>query len=151
MVVSSVLQTIPPKKSTEPTMAVHVSALRELLNQDMIADPLTKGKTRITVLNTVLHSREWAEEYETKTWSFKPPPTVALVEQIAHCAQLLYHRKPSFRSQALDLMENNGESLASQMKKYKIGKLTGVTDREQNDMMEVFEMYQFLNNQMATL
>eukprot|EP00975_Prorocentrum_lima_P069608 12927292-Prorocentrum_lima.AAC.1 len=45
--------------STEPTMTVHVSALRELLqkqcvcefiwrdNRDMIADPLTKWKTPI--------------------------------------------------------------------------------------------------------
>eukprot|EP00975_Prorocentrum_lima_P058078 12181041-Prorocentrum_lima.AAC.1 len=101
-----------PKKSTEPTMTVHVSALRELLpkqcvceliwcdNQDMIADPLTKGKTRIHVLNTVLRSREWSEEHEIETRSFKPPPTVALVVQIAQwltpCAQLLDHRKTSF-------------------------------------------------------
>eukprot|EP00975_Prorocentrum_lima_P015398 3260861-Prorocentrum_lima.AAC.1 len=71
-------------------MAIHVSALRELLekqcerkliwcdNRDVIADPLTKGKTRRHALNTVLHNGEWAVEHETKKWSFKPPPTVAL-------------------------------------------------------------------------
>eukprot|EP00975_Prorocentrum_lima_P035744 7514029-Prorocentrum_lima.AAC.1 len=50
----------------------------------MIADPLTKGKTQRHVLNTVLHNGEWVVEHETKKWSFKPPPAVALFVQIAH-------------------------------------------------------------------
>eukprot|EP00975_Prorocentrum_lima_P038877 8166255-Prorocentrum_lima.AAC.1 len=64
-----------------------MSALRELLekqcireiiwchNRDMVADPLTKGKTLRHVLNTVLHNGEWAVEHETKKWSHTAPST----------------------------------------------------------------------------
>ena len=53
-----------PKATTEPVLTPHVRAFRELLdkkvikeliwadNRDMVADPLTKGKTRRNVLNT---------------------------------------------------------------------------------------------------
>eukprot|EP00975_Prorocentrum_lima_P052692 11042611-Prorocentrum_lima.AAC.1 len=37
------------------------------------------------------------------------------------------------------------------MKKSKIGKLNGVTDRDGNNHMPVWEMYQYLNNQVANL
>eukprot|EP00975_Prorocentrum_lima_P068083 12918645-Prorocentrum_lima.AAC.1 len=52
-----------PKMNTEPTLRLHVRALREFLDKgsvreilwcdsrDMIADPLTKGKTIMNVLN----------------------------------------------------------------------------------------------------
>eukprot|EP00975_Prorocentrum_lima_P007270 1560201-Prorocentrum_lima.AAC.1 len=48
-------------------------------------------------------------------------------------------RKPSFGSAPLDLMENNREDLATQVKELKIGKLTGVTDRNGTDMMIAWE------------
>eukprot|EP00975_Prorocentrum_lima_P052447 10994264-Prorocentrum_lima.AAC.1 len=46
-------------------------------------------------------------------------------------------------------MENNRETLATQMKKLKISKLTGVTDRDGNNLMHTWDMYQYLNNQVA--
>eukprot|EP00975_Prorocentrum_lima_P011301 2400997-Prorocentrum_lima.AAC.1 len=68
-------------------MTVHIRALRELLekqcirdiiwcdNPDMVAYPLTPGKTLRHVLNTVLLNGEWVVEHETKKWSHRAPPT----------------------------------------------------------------------------
>ena len=55
-----------PKVATEPILTPHVKAIREMIdenlitvivwidNRDMVADPLTKGKTRRNELNVVL-------------------------------------------------------------------------------------------------
>eukprot|EP00975_Prorocentrum_lima_P013716 2918368-Prorocentrum_lima.AAC.1 len=62
--------------STEPTIILHVRALRELsdegsvhailwcANRDMSADPLTKGETRRDVLNEVVLKGEWIVAHE---------------------------------------------------------------------------------------
>ena len=60
-------------------------ALRELLdkhivneiswpdNRDMIADPLSKGKTRRNGLNTVFQNGEWVVANEVKIWPTHKP------------------------------------------------------------------------------
>ena len=81
-----------PKMSTEPTLTLHLRALRELLgkqcvrefvwcdNRDMIAY-LTKGKTRRNVFNAVLHNGEWIVAHETKKWNVKSVSSAALFVQ----------------------------------------------------------------------
>ena len=69
-----------PKANAEPTLTSHIKALRELLdchaigtliwidNRDMIADPLTKGKTRRNELNDVLNSAYWKVLHCAEHW-----------------------------------------------------------------------------------
>ena len=69
-----------PKTTSEPTLTPHVKALREHIdrqairsivwvdNRDMIADPLTKGKTRRNELNTVLDKGVWVIRHPTEVW-----------------------------------------------------------------------------------
>jgi len=69
-----------PKVATEPTLTPHIRGIRELVdkglisgiiwcdNRDMIADPLTKGKTKRNVLNDVLNQAEWIVDNPTETW-----------------------------------------------------------------------------------
>eukprot|EP00975_Prorocentrum_lima_P012316 2610303-Prorocentrum_lima.AAC.1 len=48
-------------------------------------------------------------------------------------------------------MEGNGESLTAQLKKLKIGKPLGVTDRAGENITELYQGYQVLSSQMASL
>ena len=69
-----------PKAKAEPTLTPHIKALRELLdnraivplvwidNRDMIADPLTKGKTKRNELNDVLNQAQWIVMHPTESW-----------------------------------------------------------------------------------
>jgi len=69
-----------PKVATEPTLTPHIRGLRELVdkhmiqeilwcdNRDMIADPLTKGKTKRNVLNDVLDKAEWKVIHTVDRW-----------------------------------------------------------------------------------
>ena len=69
-----------PKTPAEPTLTAHVKALREDLdkcritrfvwvdNRDMIADPLTKGKTKRNELNDVLDKGVWNVRHPTEFW-----------------------------------------------------------------------------------
>ena len=69
-----------PKTTAEPTLTPHVKALREYLdlraittivwvdNRDMIADPLTKGKTKRNEINDVLNKGIWKIKYATEVW-----------------------------------------------------------------------------------
>ena len=69
-----------PKTPAEPTLTAHVKALREDLdkcridrfiwvdNRDMIADPLTKGKTKRNELNDVLDKGIWNVRHPTEFW-----------------------------------------------------------------------------------
>ena len=62
-----------PCRASDPP---HCRAIREMLdkhmlgimlwcdNRDMIADPLTKGKTRRNILNQVLSQAEWIVEHK---------------------------------------------------------------------------------------
>ncbi len=69
-----------PKAPTEPLLTPHIRAIRDFLdrnllntlfwidNRDMIADPLTKGKTRRNILNDVLSTGRWKIEHPTEYW-----------------------------------------------------------------------------------
>ena len=69
-----------PKTTAEPTLTPHVKALRELVDghsittlvwvdsRDMIADPLTKGKTTRNELNDVLNTGHWIIANPTEHW-----------------------------------------------------------------------------------
>ena len=71
------------KTPAEPTLTAHVRALRERLerglittivwcdNRDMIADPLTKGKTKRNELNDVLDRGIWNIAHPTEFWPKK--------------------------------------------------------------------------------
>eukprot|EP00975_Prorocentrum_lima_P014150 3005906-Prorocentrum_lima.AAC.1 len=48
-------------------------------------------------------------------------------------------------------MELNGESLASQLEKLKLGTLLGVTDRDGVNVAEMYEAYQLLSSQVASV
>ena len=64
-----------PKTPAEPVLTPHCRAVSEMLdksllskilwcdNRDMIADPLTKGKTQRNILNKVLATAEWVVEH----------------------------------------------------------------------------------------
>ena len=83
-----------PKTTAEPTLTPHVKALREYLdqraittivwvdNRDMIADPLTKGKTRRNEINDVLNKGMWKIIHNTEVWpKQKGLDTVTSVDQ----------------------------------------------------------------------
>ena len=69
-----------PKTPAEPTLTAHVKSLREFLdrghirrliwldNRDMIADPLTKGKTKRNELITVLDQGYWKIQHPIESW-----------------------------------------------------------------------------------
>eukprot|EP00975_Prorocentrum_lima_P017397 3675051-Prorocentrum_lima.AAC.1 len=48
-------------------------------------------------------------------------------------------------------MEFNGESLSSQLKKLKLGTLLGATDRDGENITELYEGFKFLSSQMAAV
>jgi len=70
-----------PSPGSDGSMAFHVKALRELLddhhissivwldNRDMLADGLTKGKPSREDINSVLSTGTWRPEHEYKIWS----------------------------------------------------------------------------------
>ena len=72
-----------PKTASEPILTPHVRAYREMLdkqqlggvgwcdNRDMIAYPLTKGKTRRNDLNVMLNRGEWTLKHSTMQWPVK--------------------------------------------------------------------------------
>ena len=78
-----------PKTASEPILTPHVRAYREMLdkqqlggvgwcdNRDMIADPLTKGKTRRNDLNIMLNCGIWNVKHSTLQWPVEAqgPPT----------------------------------------------------------------------------
>ena len=69
-----------PKTPAEPTLTAHVKSLREFLdrghirkllwldNRDMVADPLTKGKTKRNELNDVLDQGQWTVSHLPDCW-----------------------------------------------------------------------------------
>ena len=73
-----------PRTASEPILTPHIRAYREMLdrhlikqtiwcdNRDMIADPLTKGKTQRNLLNHVLNHGEWIVQHATRAW----PPMI---------------------------------------------------------------------------
>ena len=86
-----------PKTTAEPTLTPHVKALREYLdqraittivwvdNRDMIADPLTKGKTRRNEINDVLNKGMWKIIHTTEVWpKQKGLNTVTGIDQTSH-------------------------------------------------------------------
>ena len=78
-----------PKTASEPILTPHARAYREMLdnkqlggigwvdNRDMIADPLTKGKTRRNDLNIMLNCGIWNVKHSTLQWPVEAqgPPT----------------------------------------------------------------------------
>ena len=72
-----------PKTATEPLLTPHIRAYRDLLtrgqvtrivwvdNRDMVADPLTKGKTTRNELNTVLDQGHWQVSNKAQVWPCK--------------------------------------------------------------------------------
>ena len=79
-----------PKTTAEPTLTPHVKALRELIdsntittlvwvdNHDMIANPLTKGKTRRNELNDVLDTGHWIIANPTEHWPKRSSSSTSL-------------------------------------------------------------------------
>ena len=80
-----------PSAKAEPVLTPHVKALRELAdrgiiklvwvdNRDMVADPLTKGKTRRNGLNTTMTRGTWIIREPVDIWpkgsSAMPPASV---------------------------------------------------------------------------
>ena len=69
-----------PKTPTEPALTPHVRALREMLdkrqikaigwtdNRDMIADPLTKGKTQRNIINVVMNTGTYIIKHPVNIW-----------------------------------------------------------------------------------
>ena len=68
-----------PAAKAEPVLTPHVKALRELIdrgilrivwadNRDMVADPLTKGKTKRNELNHTLTKGEWIIVEKVDIW-----------------------------------------------------------------------------------
>ena len=69
-----------PRTPTEPALTQHVRAYREMIdtkqiqaigwidNRDMIADPLTKGKTLRNIINSVLNTGVYLIKYPVKLW-----------------------------------------------------------------------------------
>ena len=69
-----------PQTPAEPTLTAHVKSLREfsdrghirkllwLDNRDMVADPLTKGKTKRNELNDVLDQGQWIVLHLPESW-----------------------------------------------------------------------------------
>ena len=72
-----------PHTPTEPAFTPHARAYREILdtkqikaigwvaNRDMVADPLTKGKTRRNNLNIMLNQGQWIVQNSTMQWPMK--------------------------------------------------------------------------------
>ena len=69
-----------PRTPTEPALTPHIRAYREMLdtkqikaigwvdNRDMVADPLTKGKTQRNIINALLNFGEYIIEHPVKLW-----------------------------------------------------------------------------------
>ena len=69
-----------PRTPTEPILTPHVRAYREMLdnkvikaigwvdNRDMVADPLTKGKTQRNIINLLLNSGNYIIKNLAKLW-----------------------------------------------------------------------------------
>ena len=72
-----------PKAASEPILTPHIRAYREMIdrkqvggigwcdNRDMVADPLTKGKTRRNNLNIMLNQGQWIVQNSTMQWPMK--------------------------------------------------------------------------------
>ena len=45
-----------------------IQAMGWIDNRDMIADPLTKGKTQRNIINAVMNYGEWSVEHHVKLW-----------------------------------------------------------------------------------
>ena len=68
-----------PCSKAEPILTPHVKAMRELVdrsiiklvwvdNRDMVADPLSKGKTRRNELNDLMTKGRWLITHEVDIW-----------------------------------------------------------------------------------
>ena len=69
-----------PRTPTEPALTTHVRAYREMLdtkaiqavgwidNRDMVADPMTKGKTQRNIINVLLNSGIYIIKHPAKLW-----------------------------------------------------------------------------------